>query len=235
MVKGKVIAVTGATGVLGGAVVRALLDTGASVALVGGRQEKLARLLAGLNADERASAHAGDLTDEQAVAAVFAAAAERFGGLDGLAATAGGFGGGQPVHETAVDAWREQQQINLTTAFLSCRAVTPYLLQRGGGAIVTVGSRPALHGTPSIAAYSVAKSGVLRLTEAMAEELKNENIAVNCILPGTIDTPANRAAMPKANPDKWTKPEAIAAVVRWLLSDEARIISGAAIPVYGRS
>jgi NAD(P)-dependent dehydrogenase (short-subunit alcohol dehydrogenase family) len=176
-----------------------------------------------------------DLTDEGQVTAFMAWAADRFGGIDGLAAIAGGFAGGTAVHETPLEVWRAQQEVNLTSAFLSLKAVTPHLLGRGGGSIVAVASRPALRGAPSIAAYSVAKSGVLRLVEAMAEELKHQNVSVNAILPSTIDTPDNRAASPKADYSRWVKPEEIAAVIRWLLGPEARIISGAAIPVYGQA
>ncbi|HET8628688.1 MAG TPA: SDR family oxidoreductase, partial [Thermomicrobiales bacterium] len=176
-----------------------------------------------------------DLTDEEQVGGAFARAVAHFGGLDGLAALAGGYAGGAPVSETDLATWRGQQDVNLTTAFLACRAAVPHLVARGGGAIVTVGSRPALHGAATVAAYSAAKAGVLRLTEALAAELRDQDIAVNCILPGVIDTPANRAAMPRAKHERWVAPDAIAAVVRWLLGPEARIISGAAIPVYGRS
>ncbi|HEX5504054.1 MAG TPA: SDR family NAD(P)-dependent oxidoreductase [Thermomicrobiales bacterium] len=240
MLAGKVIAVTGGTGALGGAVVGGLLDAGAGVAVVGGQVEKVAALVADLAAGaraagERVAGFAADLTDEEQVASAFAGAVGHFGGLDGLAALAGGYAGGTPVGETELATWRGQQDLNLTTAFLCCRAAVPHLAARGGGAIVTVGSRPALHGAPSVAAYSAAKAGVLRLTEALAAELGDQNIAVNCILPGVIDTPANRAAMPRARHDRWVAPDAIAAVVRWLLGPEARIVSGAAIPVYGRS
>jgi NAD(P)-dependent dehydrogenase (short-subunit alcohol dehydrogenase family) len=232
---GKVFVVTGATGGLGPAVVRALLDDGARVAAAGRRQDALDQLIQAQAAGDRLDGRPADLTSEEQVTDLMAWAAERFGGLDGLAAIAGGFAGGTPVHETPLEVWRSQQEVNLTSAFLSLKAVTPHLLRRGGGSIVAVGSRPALRGAPSIAAYSVAKSGVLRLVEAMAAELKDQNIWVNAILPSTIDTPDNRAASPKADYSKWVKPEEIAAVIRWLFGPEARIISGAAIPVYGRA
>jgi NAD(P)-dependent dehydrogenase (short-subunit alcohol dehydrogenase family) len=235
MLTGKTFAVTGGTGALGGAIVRDLLAAGANVAVVGGRAESVTRFVGQLNAEGRIGGFSADLTDEAQVGAAFAAAVERFGGLDGLAAAAGGFGGGAPVHETEVAIWREQYEVNLLTSFLTCRAAIPHLLARGGGAIVTVASRPALHGSPYIAAYSVAKSGVLRLTEALAGELKDRDITANAILPSTIDTPANRAASPDADYSTWVAPAAIAAVVRWLLGPDARIVSGAAIPVYGKA
>lgn len=235
MLTGKVIVVTGATGALGRVVVDTLLAAGASVGLVGGRAAGMARLLDELQVGGRVSGHAADLTDEQQTTAAVEAVAAHFGGLDGLVAAAGGFGGGKPVHETALADWQGQQEINLTTAFLACKAVAPHLIRRGGGAIVTIGSRPALHGVPNLAADSVAKGGVLRLTEALAGELLAHDISVNCLLPSTIDTPANRAGASAAAISKWVKPGEIAAVARFLLGPEGRVISGAAIPVYGKA
>ncbi len=235
MLTGKVIVVTGATGALGRAVVDTLLAANASVGIVRGRAAGMERLLDELQTAERVSGHAADLTDERQTAKAVAAVAAHFGGLDGLVATAGGFGGGKPVHETALVDWQGQQEINLTTVFLTCKAVAPHLIQRGGGAIVTIGSRPALRGTPNLAAYSVAKGGVLRLTEALAGELQEHDISVNCLLPSTIDTPANRAGASAAAISKWVKPAEIAVVARFLLGPEGRVISGAAIPVYGKA
>jgi NAD(P)-dependent dehydrogenase (short-subunit alcohol dehydrogenase family) len=235
MLTGKVIVVTGGTGALGRAIVESLLAANASVGVVGGRGEGVARLLAELAAGDQLAGEAADLTDEEQTRRAVEAVAARFGGIDGLVAAAGGFGGGRPVHETDLATWRGQQELNLTTAFLACKAVVPHLIARGGGAIVTIGSRPALRGTPSIAAYAAAKSGVLRLTEALADELRGRGITANCLLPGTVDTPANRAGSPGADHSRWTQPAEIAAVARFLLGPEARIISGAAIPVYGRS
>jgi NAD(P)-dependent dehydrogenase (short-subunit alcohol dehydrogenase family) len=231
MLAGKVFVVTGATGGLGGAVAAALLEAGASVAVTGQRPAVLADVIAGLDADGQAT----NLADEEQVTRYMAWAADRFGGLDGLAAIAGGFAGGTPVHETSLATWQGQLEMNLTTAFLSCKAVVPHLLRRGGGAIVMVGSRPALRGAPSIAAYSVAKSGILRLAEAMAEELKAHDVTVNCVLPSVIEHPGSRASGSAASHPRGVTPAALAAVVRWLLGPEARDISGAAIPVYGKA
>jgi NAD(P)-dependent dehydrogenase (short-subunit alcohol dehydrogenase family) len=235
MLTGKVVIVTGATGTLGRAVVGALLDAHASVGAVGGHATGIARLLAELNAGDRVVGQSADLTDEEQTTRAVAAVAERLGGIDGLVATAGGFGGGKPVHETALADWREQQEINLTTAFLTCQAVVPHLIQRGSGTIVTIGSRSGQHGAPNVASYSVAKGGVVRLTEALAGELLSHDITVNCLLPSTIDTPANRVGASEKAISKWVQPADIAAVALFLLSPVARIISGAAIPVYGKA
>lgn len=235
MLKGKVVVVTGATGTLGRAVAEALLAADASVGIVGGRQKRVAQLVQELNAGIRIVGQSADLTDEEETTNAVMAVAERLGGIDGLVATAGGFGGGKPVHETDLADWRQQQEINLTTAFLTCRATVPHLIQRGSGSIVTIGSRAGMHGSPNIASYSVAKGGVVRLTEALAAELMQHDITVNCLLPSTIDTPANRAGASEKAIAKWVQPSDIAAVALFLLGPDARIISGAAIPVYGKA
>lgn len=125
--------------------------------------------------------------------------------------------------------------LNLRAVYLACRAAVPHLLRGGRGAIVTVASRAAVDPAPNAAAYAVAKAGVVTLTRALAAELKPHGIAVNAVLPGVIDTPSNRAGATAAAIARWTRPEEIARVIRWLCSDEAAIIGGAAIPVYGQS
>jgi NAD(P)-dependent dehydrogenase (short-subunit alcohol dehydrogenase family) len=232
---GKVFVVTGATGGLGPAVTAALLDAGAAVAITARRADAVARTVTDHGGGDRLAGRAADLTDPDAVATLMQWADGRFGGLDGLIAVAGGFAGGSPVHETPVATWQAQLDLNLTSVFLSARAIAPYLIQRGGGSIVAFGTRPALRGAANLAAYSAAKGGLLRLVEAMADELKDHGITVNALLPSVIDTPDNRAASPDADTSRWVKPAEIAAVVSWLVGPEARIISGAAIPVYGRA
>lgn len=235
MLTGKVVVVTGATGTLGRAVVEALLAADASVGIVGGRQAGVVRLVEELNASDRVIGQPADLTDEEQTTNAVTAVAERLGGIDGLVTTAGGFGGGKPIHETDLADWRKQQEINLTTAFLTCKATVPHLIQRGGGSIVTIGSRSGQHGAPNVASYSVAKGGVVRLTEALAAELMKHDITANCLLPSTIDTPANRTGASEKAISKWVQPADIAAVALFLLGPAARIISGAAIPVYGKA
>jgi NAD(P)-dependent dehydrogenase (short-subunit alcohol dehydrogenase family) len=124
--------------------------------------------------------------------------------------------------------------VNLRTTLLCCRAVIPQMLRQGGGIIVNVASRDGLAGSAGYSAYSASKSAVLRLTESLAAELKNSNINVNCIMPGTIDTPQNRKAIPNGDFSKWVEPEAIAEVILFLISNAARAINGAALPVYGK-
>ena len=159
----------------------------------------------------------------------------KFGRVDALVNTVGGWRGGKPVHEMDLADWDFLFGVNLRTTLLCCRAVVPQMLRQGHGKIVTVASRDGLMGSAGYSAYSASKSAVLRLTESMAAELKSSNINVNCIMPSVIDTPQNRAAMPNADFTKWVAPEAIAEVIAFLASDTARSINGAALPVYGKS
>jgi NAD(P)-dependent dehydrogenase (short-subunit alcohol dehydrogenase family) len=229
---GKVAIVTGGTGGLGIAVVERLLMAGATVIIPYVYQDAFQRLA------ERLPAVIGiqlDLTDEPATRSAYATIANDHGGIDILVNAAGGFAGGEPVHQTSWELWQSQIDINLKTAVISCAAAIPHLIARGGGAIVNVSSRTATQAGANLAAYAAAKRAVLQLTEALAVELRPHNITVNAVLPSVIDTPANRAAMPKANYEVWVKPAEIADVIHFLVSPAARIISGAAIPVYGRA
>jgi NAD(P)-dependent dehydrogenase (short-subunit alcohol dehydrogenase family) len=125
--------------------------------------------------------------------------------------------------------------LNLRSVFNMCRAVVPVMLDQGGGRIVNVSARAALEGKAAMGPYCASKAGVITLTETLAAENKHNGINVNCILPGTVDTPQNRAAMPDQDHDTWVPPEALADVIVFLASNAARCVTGAAIPVYGRS
>jgi NAD(P)-dependent dehydrogenase (short-subunit alcohol dehydrogenase family) len=137
--------------------------------------------------------------------------------------------------ETPLKTWEFMMNLNARTVFLVCRAVLPHMMQQNQGRIVSIAARAALTGKAKMAPYVASKSAVIRLTESMAAEVKEQAINVNCILPGTIDTPRNREEMPDADFKKWVTPEALAEVILFLSSDAARAINGAAIPVYGRS
>jgi NAD(P)-dependent dehydrogenase (short-subunit alcohol dehydrogenase family) len=234
---GRSAVVTGGTGALGGAIVAALLSAGARVAVPFRKAGELEGLRAqvGDAAEGSLSGALLDLSAETAVADFFESVAEDRGGLDLLVNAAGGFAGGKPVHETPWTAWQEMLDTNLKTAVIASRAAVPWMLRRGGGAIVNVSSRPATQAAPRLAAYAASKRAVLALTDAMAAELVESRITVNAVLPSTIDTPANRAAMPDADFSKWVAPEEIARVVLFLAGDDARIVSGAHLPVYGRA
>lgn len=157
-----------------------------------------------------------------------------FGRLDAVVNVIGGFAGDHPLHETDEATWDRMLDLNLRSVYLVCHAAIPHLLRTGHGAIVTVSSRPALVPTPNVAAYAAAKGAVLTRTRTLAAELAPHGITVNAVVPGTIDTPGNRAGATPEQIARWTAPTEIARVIRWLCGDEAAIVSGAAIPVYGQ-
>jgi NAD(P)-dependent dehydrogenase (short-subunit alcohol dehydrogenase family) len=161
------------------------------------------------------------------------AARARLGRIDALINVAGGFRW-QKLEEGDVDTWDRMFAINLKTAVVASRAVLPPLLAQGSGSIVHVGAGAAARAAAGMGAYAASKSGVLRLTESLAEELKDRGVRVNAVLPGTIDTPQNRADMPDADFSRWVAPEALADVVLFLISPAARAVNGAAVRVFGR-
>jgi NAD(P)-dependent dehydrogenase (short-subunit alcohol dehydrogenase family) len=160
---------------------------------------------------------------------------QKFGRLDALCNIAGGFAMGTPVHATAAADWQKMQDINVGTLLNAVRAAVPAMLAGGGGKIVNVGAGAGQKGVAQMGAYSASKSAVIRITEAMAGELREQNINVNCVLPSIIDTPPNRAAMPDADPKKWVAPGDLAAVITFLCSEQARAVLGVALPVVGLS
>ncbi|MHB8621814.1 MAG: SDR family NAD(P)-dependent oxidoreductase [Sulfuricaulis sp.] len=234
--KDKVVIITGAVGNLGRAVAARVQAQGNSTILVDRSSDRLREAYGDLKGPVQHWLAGGvDMTDPQAVNAMAAEAHQRFGRLDGLVNTVGGFRGGKPVHETDLSEWDFLYDINVRSTLNACRAVIPYMLPAQHGRIINVASRNAFQGSPHYAAYSAAKTAVLRLTESLAGELKTRGINVNCIVPGTIDTPQNRAAMPQADFSTWVPPADLADVITFLLSDDARSVTGAAVPVYGRS
>jgi NAD(P)-dependent dehydrogenase (short-subunit alcohol dehydrogenase family) len=232
----RIVLVGGAAGALGQAVVRAFHAAGANLVLLDREPGRLAELFPGLAASaDHLLLDSVDAADVDSVKGAVQAAIERFGRLDVVANTIGGYRGGTPVHETPPETWDFLLTLNARTAFLLSRAVVPHMLERGAGRIVHVASRAGLKGTARGAAQSASKSALLRLVESLSAELRREGINVNCVLPGTIDTPQNRESMPKADHSRWVPPEAIADVILFLASDAARAVTGAAVPVYGRS
>ena len=176
-----------------------------------------------------------DLGDPASIAGAVEAAVARFGRIDALCNLAGGFHMGEKVHEIPADKWDFMMELNAGSVLRMCHAVVPHMLQAGGGRIVNIGAFSALSGKAEMAAYVASKSAVIRLTESMAAELRTAHINVNCVLPSIIDTPQNRAAMPKADFSRWVAPDALADVLLFLCSPAARAIHGAAIPVVGLS
>ncbi len=230
----KVVLITGAAGNLGRAAAQAFWSAGAQLALADRNVEALTEAFAAWRGARCLLAEV-DLFQETAVAQLVEQVIQQFGRIDVLVNVAGGFTMGPPVHETSTDTWEFMLNLNARSVFFMSRAVIPHMLAQGSGKIVNVAARAALEGKAKMAPYVVSKSAVIRLTESMAAELKDAGINVNCILPGTIDTPQNRAEMPKADFSKWVAPEALADVILFLASDAARAVTGAAVPVYGRS
>ncbi|MBI5276135.1 MAG: SDR family NAD(P)-dependent oxidoreductase [Burkholderiales bacterium] len=226
MLQDRVVIVTGAFGVLGRATARTLAGHGAKLALVDAGQAPADAIdglvLPGVN-----------LSDAAATQAMVAEVVAKLGSLDAVVNIAGAF-----RWETVADGdpatWDFLFNVNLKTALNTCRASLPHLAGSRHGRIVNVGAAAAGKAAAGMGAYAASKSAVLRLTEALAEETKDRGINVNAVLPSILDTPANRKDMPKADPAKWVAPEALADVIAFLLSDGARAITGAGIPVTGR-
>ncbi len=223
------VVVTGAAGALGEAVAHYFSIRGARVAHIDISDEVLDRTFT-----ERAHQHLyipADLTDSGPTERAMRTAIGAFGGIDVLANIAGGFRMGPPVHETPRGDWEYLFRLNAGTIVNTAAAVVPTMIEQNHGKIVNVGARAALAGAANMGAYTASKAAVVRLTEAMAEELRGHNINVNCVMPGIIDTPANRSAMPDADHETWAPPDEIAEVIGFLASDAARIVHGAAVPV----
>lgn len=232
----KVVVVGGASGNLGGAVVRAFADAGASVVLVDYAAERLPGLFPELvDVPKHLFCGPCDVADADSVDETLQEILDRYSRIDVFANTIGGYRPGAPLVETPISTWEFLINLNARSVFITSRAMLPAMLEQGSGKMIHVSARAGMHGAANVAAYAAAKSAVIRLVESIAEEVKNDGINVNCILPGTIDTPPNRVAQPDADYSRWVTPEAIADVFTFLASDAARAIHGAAIPVYGRS
>jgi NAD(P)-dependent dehydrogenase (short-subunit alcohol dehydrogenase family) len=230
--RGKTIVVTGGFGALGGGVAAAAVERGASVAVLDVGPSAPAGLAERLGSNALLLGRV-DLSSAEGARKAMADVKARFGRLDALLNIAGGFRW-ESVEGGSAEIWERLFALNLKTALNACQAALPYLLESGAGRIVNVGAQSALRAASGMGAYAASKSAVHRLTEALAEELKLKGVTVNAVLPSIIDTPANRADMPKAEFDRWVTPADLAAVILFLASDEAKAVTGALIPVSGR-
>jgi NAD(P)-dependent dehydrogenase (short-subunit alcohol dehydrogenase family) len=225
----RVMVVTGAFGALGRAVTAAAVTAGWRVAGLDQAAPPDAAALVG----PRGMAEGGiDLADSAAAAAIFQRVKDRLGRIDALVNIAGAFRW-ETLEAGSPETWAFLFRVNLMTAANASRAALPHLVASGAGAIVNIGAGAALKSGAGMGAYAASKSGVHRLTESLAEELKGK-VTVNAVLPSTIDTPANRKDMPDADFAKWVTPAEIADVILFLVSEKARGVTGALIPVNGR-
>jgi NAD(P)-dependent dehydrogenase (short-subunit alcohol dehydrogenase family) len=218
------VLITGASGGLGTAVSEAFEDAGAKVIGVARSWPEPVPFLT-LSVD-LTTAEGCDAMVEQALA---------HGPIEALVHILGGFGGGQPISETSDKTWDGMMILNLRASFCAMRAVLKPMTAAKYGRIVAVGSRAAVEPTPNYAAYSVSKAALVALVKNVAAEGRDLGITANAVLPSTIDTPANRRAMPNSDFSRWVKPESIAKTLVWLASDGAGDMSGAVIPIYGRA
>jgi NAD(P)-dependent dehydrogenase (short-subunit alcohol dehydrogenase family) len=228
----KTALITGGTGGLGAAVTARLLDDGWRVVVPWIAERELERV------DRRDGLELvkADLFDPgEASGAVKIAAADAGAPLRGVVNLVGGFDAPGRIHEVPLERFETQFRLNLRATYLITQAALPHLMQAGGGAIVCVSTRAALEPFSGAAGYAAAKAAVLAFARAVAVEYRDDGVRCNTILPSVIDTPANRASMPKADHDRWVKPAQIAAVIAHLLSDDSVATSGAAVPVYGRA
>jgi NAD(P)-dependent dehydrogenase (short-subunit alcohol dehydrogenase family) len=227
---GRLVIVSGGTGALGRAIVARFLASGDRVVtpwIVKREIESLEAAEPAALRDRRLVPVEADVADESGARAVAIAAP----GAEVLVNAVGGFGGGKPVHETELELWDRMYRMNLRTAVALTRAVLPGMLERRRGSISNVAARAALDKPAGLAAYVASKGAVLSLSEILQKEVRDRNVRVNTILPTTIDTPANRAAMPDADFSTWTAPAAIAEVIHWLASEAGATVRGALLPV----
>jgi len=231
-VEGKVTLVAGGTGGLGRAVSLAFLEEGATVVVTYRKQEEFAALKAAAGADgARLDGYEVDVTNEPAARALVDAVRARHGRMDALVNAVGSYAGGAPLWEQDEATLDRMLNLNLRSGYTLLRAAVPVMLSQGHGAIVNVASTAALDHGAGNAAYAASKAAAVALVDSLAEDLKGTAVRTNSILPSIIDTEANRKAMPKADFSKWPKPEEIARVILFLVSDDARLVRGAAIRV----
>lgn len=227
--QGKIVLVTGANGGLGSRVTQAFLDAGANVV---GTSRKIEQ-----SEFTRGNfvAMAAELSTAQGANALVEEVVARFGRIDVLAHTVGGFAGGQSVAQTDDVTFQTMFDLNVNSTFYLLRAALPVMRNTGNARIIAIGSRAALVPGPAVGAYSASKAAMVSLIQTVALENKDAGLTANVILPGTIDTPTNRKAMPNADISQWVRPSTIASLMLWLASDAGKDVNGAVIPVYGGS
>jgi len=235
---GKVAIVTGATGSLGRVVVKTLLGQGVNVVATYRSDEKQNELDGFVGeVGGRFTSFQADVTSESSVQGLFQKVIGNYGRVDILLNLVGAYSGGSEIANTKESDWDYMMDVNLKSAFLCSKTALPYMTGQNYGKIVNVSARTAVEKRfrSKSGAYAVSKAGIIVLTETIAEEVKKYDINVNCIMPSTIDTPDNRRNFPEGDFSKWVKPEQIAKVILFSVSDDSKMISGACIPVYGKA
>jgi NAD(P)-dependent dehydrogenase (short-subunit alcohol dehydrogenase family) len=233
---GKVALVAGGTGGLGRAVSLAFLEQDWKVAVTYRRQEEWDALQSAAGTrKERLEGYAADVTDEAGFTGLIEGLVGKHGRIDALINTVGGYAGGVRLWELDTKVFEQMLALNLRCGFVLSRAVVPLMLKQGHGSIVNVASKAAFDHAAGAAAYAASKAAAVAMMDSLAADLKGTGVRVNSILPSIIDTEANRKAMPKADFKKWPKPEDIARVILFLCGDDAKVVHGAALPVYGDS
>jgi 3-oxoacyl-[acyl-carrier protein] reductase len=225
--EGKVVLITGAKGGLGSSVTRRFLDAGATV--IGTSRSISHNDFSHVNF----TALPVDFTKSAAVTAAVESIVGRFGKLDVLVHVLGGFAGGQTVSDTDDATWEQMRDLNLTSAFYVLRATIPHLRKTGSGRIVTIGSLTAVEPHANLGAYVTFKAALTNLVRTVAVENQDAGLTANVVLPGTMDTPANRKSMPGSDFSKWVRPADVADLVVWLADERAAHITGTAIPIDG--
>jgi len=238
LLENRVAIISGGTGALGRAVADYFVESGARIAIpwvVEPEVPLLKKRLGDRFSDANVFLKRADVGDEAQIATFVNEVTSKFGKLDILVNLVGGFWGGKSIADTSMAEWQAMFDINLKPTFLCCRAAVPAMKKGSYGRIVSVSSRSGLMGAGDYAAYAIAKGAIATFTASLGEECLPDNIMVNAIAPSTIDTEANRAAMPKAKHENWVKPEDIARTVGFLCSEDNKVTAGAVIPVYGRA
>lgn len=231
---GKVVLVAGGTGGLGKAVSLAFLAEGAKTIVTYRSQPEYDALReAAGSAAERLGGHTADVTDETVVKALVSDIVNRHGRLDVLVNTVGGYAGGIKLWELDTKTFDQMLALNLRSGYGLARAALPSMLKQQSGAIVNIAAKAAFDHGAGASAYAASKAAAVAMMDSLAEDLKGTGVRVNSVLPSIIDTETNRKAMPGANYAAWPKPEDIARVVLFLASDQARVVHGASVPVYG--
>lgn len=231
----KVVMITGAAGNLGTSTTQKFMELDSKLALVDHSADRLQQKFGALNHSTGLYLSPSvELTDPNQVGKIVSKIVDKFGSIDALINIAGGYHAGSPVHETSVETLKNLYELNVLTMFNTCHAVIPIMLEAGAGSIINIGARSGLKGSFNTGAYSASKSGVIRLTESMSAELKRSGIRVNCVLPGTIDTPKNREDMPNADFSRWVTPGEIAEIISFLVSEKSVAVTGASIPAFGK-